>query len=119
HLDHADAAVHVAAALGLCRLGPQRVPLDRLLALAAGSNQDVRAAAAGALRQKLAAVTRADVPALRQGLRNPARAVRLAFLDALASLKEGGAEAAADVAGLLTSPEPEVRIHAIRALKTM
>jgi hypothetical protein len=119
HLDHADISVKDPAALGMLQLGPERLKMNRLLELMARPNEEIRAAADKLLRQKLANITAKELPELRQGLKNPVREIRLAFLDAIGSLKEEGKEAAPDLIPLIGSADKEVPERAILALEKM
>jgi hypothetical protein len=119
HLDHADMGVKDAAALVLLDLEPERLKADQLVEIAARSNEEVRTAGEKLLRQRLASVTVKDLPALRQGLKNPSRDVRMVFVDAIATLKADGKDAAPDLADLLGPADKELALPIIRALESM
>lgn len=119
YLDHPTAGVRDQAALALLQLGPERLQLNRVTELMARPNDEVRVAATRVLRQKLAAVTAKDLPALREGLKNPQREVRLAYIDAIGSLKDDGRDAAPELTLLLASTDAEISAQAIRALDNM
>lgn len=119
HLDHPVAAVKDPATLALLQLGPDRLQLNRITELVGRTNAEIRAAATRVLRQRLTAVTAKDLPALRQGLKSPVREVRLAYIDAIGSLKEEGRDAAPELTLLVGSPDNEVSTQAIRALDNL
>ncbi|WSK73559.1 fumarate reductase/succinate dehydrogenase flavoprotein subunit [Streptomyces sp. NBC_01276] len=114
YLDDPDPAVRAAAVAAVGETVPAGAGpalADRLGDRAA----PVRAAAAAALRELLEVLP--GDPALRAGLRAalavPDGVVRAAALEALRALRLGDA---ALYAASLTDPEPEVRVHAVRAL---
>jgi hypothetical protein len=116
---HPEANVSQLATLAMLSLAPDRLSLDRLLAIMKQPNDEVRTAADKVLRQKLTAVNARDLPGLREGLKSPVKEVRVAFLEALASLKEDGAAAAPEVADLLALADKEIVLAAIAALQGM
>jgi hypothetical protein len=118
-LDHPDATVKDPAALALLQLGPERLAVDRLATLMAWPGTEVRAEAGKLLRLRLAAVTPKDLPMLREGLKNPVREVRLAFIDAVGSLQQDGREATPDLLPLLIATDKEIAIQTVRALDRM
>jgi hypothetical protein len=83
HLDNPDLGVKDAAALLLFDNESSDLPVDKLLACASSANEQVRMASEKLLRKKLSLVTAKDLPALRRGLQNPTRDVRLVFVDAI------------------------------------
>ncbi len=119
HLDHADAGVKDSATAAILVLGPERVPLNRVLALMAGTNDEVRIAAGKALRQKLATATGKDLPGLRDGLKSKVRDIQLEFIVAVGSLKEDGREALPEMTLFLASPDKELAGQAVLAIDKM
>nr|WP_030758083.1 MULTISPECIES: fumarate reductase/succinate dehydrogenase flavoprotein subunit [unclassified Streptomyces] len=114
YLTDPDPAVRAAAVAAL----GETVPADAGPALAArlaDTDRGVRAAAAAALRELVEVLP--GGPELGAGLRAalavPDAAVRSAALEALRALRLGDAEL---YAAALADADPEVRIHAVRAL---
>lgn len=118
-LDHADDGVKNAAAHALLTLAPGRIQLNRALELMARSDPEVRKAAEGVLRLRLALCTAKDLPQLRDGLKNPHAGVRIVFADAIGALKTGAQEAAPDLAKLAGDADVKVADHAVAALKSV
>ncbi|MBI3821907.1 MAG: hypothetical protein HY289_04410 [Planctomycetes bacterium] len=121
NLEHPDAAVREDAILAVLQLWPDRLPLAQLVELAnqPGTAELVRSSAEQAIRQKLSTATAKDLPALRQGLKNSNRVIRLSFIDAIANLKEAGREAAPDLVPLVASVDNQVATQALKAIESI
>ncbi len=119
HLDHVDAGVKLSAAMALLELGPDRLTTDRLTDMMGWPTEEVRTGAGKLLRKKLATLTPQDMAAVRQGLKSPVREIRLAFIEALGTIKGASAEAVPELTSLLTSTEKDVAIQACWALEKM
>ena len=115
-LDHPDATVKDPAALALLQVGPERLTVDRVAALMAWPNTEVRAEAGKLLRQRLAMVTPRDIPMLREGLKNPVREVCLAFIDAAGSLQRDGQALTPELLPHLIATDKEIVAQTVRAL---
>jgi len=116
-IEHKDAAVKELAAMNLLQFGPERVNAERLATLVGWKNQQISTEAEKHLRHRLSMVTAKDLPALKQGLRNPVRDVQLAYLDALGTLQSAGSEAAQDLVPLIKSSDKAVADQAVGALE--
>ncbi|MFG2622221.1 fumarate reductase/succinate dehydrogenase flavoprotein subunit [Streptomyces sp. NPDC048507] len=114
YLEDPDPAVRAAAVAAVGETVPDGAGPALAARLGDGA-ASVRAAAAGALRELLEVLP--GDPGLDAGLRAalavPDRAVRAAALEALRALRLGDAPL---YAAALADPEPEVRVHAVRAL---
>jgi len=116
-LDHADTSVKETAALTLMQLGPDRMSNERLASMMGWKNRKVTTDAEALLRQRLSTVSAKDLPALKQGLRNPVRDVQLAYLEAIASLQAAAREAAPDLVPLINSQDKGIAEQAVRTLE--
>jgi hypothetical protein len=119
HLEHADAKVNQAATMLLLETDPDRLSLDRLVELAGNSDDKLAAAGKILMAKRLKSAKAQDLPALRKGLKNPDREVRIVFLGAIASLKADGAAAAPDLAEMLPGAEKELAVPIMMALASM
>ena len=119
HLEHPDNGVKNLAARAMIDLAPERLPINRLVELMARPVDDIRMPAGKLLRERLTLVTAKDLPALREGLNNPTREVRIAFIEAVGSLKADGAEAAPELGNLLAFADKEIVLAAIQALENL
>ena len=114
--NHDDAAVRLAVLQSLTALQGERISLRALFSFAEDSNRDINQRAGAALIKRLKAVTEADTPDLRQGLKSKSPATQRTVAEGLGRLGKSAEAAADDLVPLLGSNDPLVSIEAAIAL---
>ncbi len=114
--NHDDAAVRLAVLQSLTALQGERISLRALFSFAEDRDRDINQRAGTALIKRLKAITEADTPDLRQGLKSKSPATQRTVAEALGRLGKSAEAAADDLVPLLDSSDPLVRIEAAIAL---
>lgn len=115
-LNSPNPATKDAALLYMLDKHPDRIYLIHLMYMSGHTSEILRSGGFKLLEKRVATFTRKDIDTLRNGLKSPAPAVQILFVDAVAALKADGAAAAPELAALLASPDGEVISHVAKAL---
>jgi HEAT repeat protein len=107
-LKNPDSSVKKVAAIAVIESFPERMEILQLCEFMSWDDKQLSAAAGELLRQKLASITFAELPTLREGLKTRSRDAQLAMLYAIGSLDTYAAPAVPDLVAFMSSNDNEL-----------